>query len=166
MSLTGKVDDKAIADEIATQDEDDEAAITLVRIKSISVANQASNSKPATISEEHPLQRSLDESAPLIQGEESSEPTHAKNENDRYSQTDLTRPSRISLQEEPFHKSRVPRKSVLKHHNHPIARVPSTYDSTTNPSSPPSSPSVNSSTGSNGGTRSPQQQERKCCVIM
>lgn len=214
MSLTEKVDEKAISDEIATQDEDETAAITLVRIKSFSVASEAdkdksnSISRPQTIPEEQKNNRG--ESIPLItqnskeadkqttdvdkqttdadkqtttdadkqagdpEKQEANQDRQAptnKPKNDRVRKTDAHRPGRVSLQEEPFQKSKVPRKSVLKHRDIPLPRTQSTYDSTTatsaSPTTPPSSPSVVSDGGgSEEGARSPVHHDQKCCSIM
>ena len=187
MSLKDKMDDKIIADEIAGVEEEDEAAVTLVRALSISNAKAEKESAPSSGENSIPMQTQRSENAdplvhPRVEGDSAEVTSDAngkgssetkreisRTENNRYT-TKGARPVRISMQEEPFHKSRVPRKSVLKHSNRPIARVPSTYDSTT-PSSPPSSPSVNSSAGSDG-TKSPtpqqqyQQDKKPCCVVM
>ncbi len=187
MSLKDKMDDKeVIADEVAG-DDDDEAAITLVRYMSISNAKASEESDiqlQTSGGESDPLlntrvQDDSDEkpSSPCIQdnggggkSDANGNETKPTSQNNRYT-VGGNRPARISMQEEPFNKSRVPRKSVLKHYSRPIARAPSTYD-TTSPSSPPSSPSVNSSTGSDG-TKSPTQQQqhrqpqdKPCCVVM
>ena len=79
--------------------------------------------------------------------------------NSKMRTTEDGRPSRYSLQEEPFNKSRVPRKSVLKRSEHPIHRVHSTYDSTHSPSVSPQSTSPDV-------TARPSQQDRSCCVVM
>ena len=185
MNLTGKVaDEKALSDEIAMPDEDDEAAITLVRIKSFSVASEASKedstSKPrpaatSSYSSSSGEQRSEDTTPLVERNRDSSVPSGEggkRSDNDRVRKTEGNRPSRVSLQEEPFNKSRVPRKSVLKHQSRP-AKVSSTYDTTTtaaSPSSlsPPSSPSAASSgsPASSEGAKSPLQNDRKCCVVM
>lgn len=160
MSLAGKIDDKAIADEVA---DDEEEAITLVRLKSISVAREASReeetSSSAKQSTDTEAEASLneDELSPLVSASKGDGTFEASME-EKPSSAD-GRPTRVSLQEDPFHKSRVPRKSVLKHSTHPINRTPSTYASTNATRSPPQSISPEP-------TRSPIQQERKCCVVM
>ena len=172
MSLTGKVDEKVISDEIATQD-DDEEAITLVKIISMSNETAKQNSIPEATEnggESIPLVEQSKESSSL-ESQSQEAPPKQTTENNRYTRkTDANRPNRISLQEPAFNKDRTPRKSVLKHHNRPIARTQSTYDSTTplSPTSPPSSPSVQSSAGSEAGSsvKSPTPNNQKCCVVM
>lgn len=174
MSLVKNTD---VSDVLAGE-EDDDAAI-LVRNKSISVAREASKLPSQPASEPDAAQR--DEKAPSHPLEEdrreNSPPTEdaaatgevSATQNSRIRKTDAARPSRIS-QQEAFSKDRKPRKSVLKHTKGPIARNNSTFDSTT-AYSPPSSPSVESDEGSVNdkrvaATRSPIQEERKCCVVM
>ena len=201
MSITGKLDDKAMSDVVAGagMDEDEETA-TLVRLKSISVATEAqkvSPEPPAASADQppsDPLQRVVEEEAPRHPALEKKESNMSvvemaikarenSNSNDRSRRTDTSRPSRVSLQEEPFNKARQPRKSVLKRVSHIPKRTTSTYDSTT--SSPPTSPSTvstgsvsdynssssNSNSNSVGGvvSRPPMQQgpgKRECCVVM
>ena len=190
MSMSDKVPGgsktQALADVIAGAEEDDELT-TMVRMKSFSVASEASkdtsslNSATPTPEEAKEAETSLrsveGESNPLISSKESTPgedpaPSAVKTSESkgrRISSDGGAGPSRTFNQNAPFHKSRVPRKSVLKHVNHPIARVPSTYDSTTTHTSPPSSPSSTSGTGSpiDVVTRSPVQDNKKpCCVVM
>lgn len=183
MGMIDKLTDKAISDEIAGGgDEDEEAAITLVRIKSFSVANEASKDVTSTPQAGSSTPLTGQEGGGAEGGGEAEEKessatgitpadTTADTKttvNDRIRKTDAARPSRFSVQQEPFSKHREPRKSVLKKTPHVIARASSTYDSTTN--SPPSSPmSINSgSSMGSTGTRSPTttQDDRKCCVVM
>ena len=169
-SLAGKLDDKVISDQIATRDEDDEAAITLLRIKSFSVSNEEATTLTVKEHETSLQDEEKDEEKDEERDVHTPLGNHSDNRHARkysapvVSSGDNTeepvRPSRVSLQEEPFHKSRVPRKSVLKRTQ--VTGTSSTYDSTTYP---PQSP--NPSSSSNGsGYRSPIQQDQKCCVVM
>ncbi len=162
-----------MTDEIA---DDEDEMVALVRLKSLSVDRKASKarevSQPSTLKDsgeagiadpltEDPLTEDTlsplpnKNSTPKFEISDSVE----EKRNSRARVTDAGRPVRYSLQEEPFHKSRVPRKSVLKKSEHPIRRAPSTYDSTHSPSISPqsSSPEV---------PRSPGQPDRSCCVVM
>lgn len=160
--------------DIIAGDEDDET-IQLIRNKSISVAREASKLPPQAAYDPDEA-KAPDEnfSHPLEEEKQSGEATTA---NDRTRRTDAVRPSRVS-QQEPFIKGLKPKKSVLKHGVHPIARTSSTYDSTTPQSPTPSSPaSVASTTGNSNergvaaattrAARAPIQEDgRKCCVVM
>ena len=168
-NLAGNIDDKALGDEIA---DDDDEAIALVRIKSISVDREASKVREAG----QPAMGAPSEKVedPLIEGDspsplandstkqtmfEASASVEEKTPSRFKKNGDPALPSRYSLQEDPFHKSRVPRKSVLKKCEHPIRRAPSTYDSTHSPSISPQSTSPEV-------PRSPSQHGQKCCVVM
>ena len=167
-SLAGNIDDKAMTDEIA---DDEDEMVALVRLKSLSVDREVSKarevSQPSTLKDSgqagiaDPLTE--DTLSPLPNKNSTSKfeisDSVEEKRNSRARVTDAGRPVRYSLQEEPFHKSRVPRKSVLKKSEHPIRRAPSTYDSTHSPSISPqsSSPEV---------PRSPGQPDRSCCVVM
>lgn len=173
---------KAVSDVVAAEEEDETAV--LVRLKSFSVATEASkvSPPPSTSKTEIPLQRIEGDSSflekesdkdPTATGDGSTEEaTKPVEGNDKTRKTEGTRPARFSRQEEPFNKTRKPRKSVLKRVDYPIARTNSTYDSSTAPFSslsPPSSPStVSTESASERGAviRSPVREERKCCVVM
>ena len=150
MGLAGTID--KMADIVA--DEDDET-ITLLHMKSLSVAQEESKEKDGPDSSKHPTEGN--------KSTEKNGPDSSKHSTEGNKSTELTptegrvRPSRISLQDEPFHKSRVPGKSVLKHTKQNKSTTSSTFDSTAS-SSPetPSSDPVNSTI----------QQEKKCCVLM
>lgn len=188
MSLSEKAPSskaQALTDVIAGAEEDDEMAI-MVRMKSFSVATEASkdtsslNSATPTPEEAREAETSLHsegESNPLIDSKESTpkeDPAppagRAAESKERRVLSNSAVPSLTFHQNAPFHKSRVPRKSVLKRVDHPFSRVPSTYDSTTtSPTSPTKSPSIDSGTGSpiDVVTRSPVQDDKKpCCVVM
>lgn len=172
MSLSGKLDDKCLDSEIAGNEDEEVGA--MVRLKSFSVTREASEAELRVSREESETSfpednnDTEDSTRPLVTTQISSNSDNAKTPN-RYSRIacdndDGTRPSRVSLQDDPFHKSRVPRKSVLKRTNHPIPRADSTYAST--PSSPPLSPTnVCLDPGASDGHASPAQ-DRKCCSIM
>ena len=105
-----------------------------------------------------------------VDGEKHLSPIEKKLSKQELYENNPSRPTvkrnRFTTQRDPFHKDRVPRKSVLK-------RTPPSPVTTFEARSPTDSPTSNGSVGDNGEEEEDEiakyhqkQMDRKCCVIM